>query len=131
MTEEFLFLFGLSKQTFIIIVIIVALITVITYFVFHYLIPHITMKIRERRSISNRIGSPNHVLTRKSTPHQMTLEEMANALSKAHPEQKFKQTIIILGKVMPDFQQYLRMRPRTQAEANDLYFVYLQIFNLL
>lgn len=30
----------------------------------------------------------------------------------------------------PDFQRYLKTRPYSQAEANDYYYVYLQIFNL-
>jgi len=131
MTEEFQLLFRLSKQSFIIIGIIVALITVITYFVFHYLVPHITMRIGEKRSIIDQTESINGIKTRKYTPLQMTLDEMTNTLSKARPEQRFKQTVTILGKILPAFLQYLRLRPRTQAEANDLYFVYLQIFNLL
>ena len=61
-------------------------------------------------------------------PGQMILPEMQKQLIQL-PERSFKTTLTVLTKVLPEFKNYLKNRPESNVEANDLYLIYLQIFH--
>ncbi|MHA1185511.1 MAG: hypothetical protein ACTSO7_13765 [Candidatus Heimdallarchaeota archaeon] len=117
MTNQFL-IFGLDIESYFVIGCIVLLGILFGIFLSMYLIPYIVMKIREVKE------------KKKDTvpPGQMILPEMQKQLIQL-PEKSFKTTLTVLTKVLPEFKNYLKNRPESNAEANDLYLIYLQIMH--
>lgn len=65
-------------------------------------------------------------MTEKKTDQQFTLEQITEMLNSLQPTE-YQRILQVVKTVLPQFEEYLKTRPFSTKEANELFDVYLHI----
>lgn len=82
----------------------------------------------KKNAPKEKTGEP--IIPLHSKPKQLTLEGISSLLDTIDPHDSFLLNVETLSLILPRFQQFVKVRPISDEEANDLFVVWLKISHL-